>query len=101
MPVSLFGKRKPPLLVMLISDSKADLSPGAMCACISWLDFPLLQGGIFHSVSKAYLGLADNTEKQTQATESLLTGSKSSTEKLRRFCVSNWSVMTDHLVSTT
>ena len=51
---------------MLTLDSKADCSPVRVYSQISWLDFPLLQGG-FYSVCDGYSGLVDN--RKTTATE--------------------------------
>ena len=85
MPVSLFDKRKTPLLVMPMFGSKADLGPGGKCMLKSGGWISLLQGDFLSSVSEGYLGPVDNTEKQTRATKQLLTESKSSTEKLRGF----------------
>lgn len=102
MPVSLFGKRKPPLLVMLVFDSKADLNIGGKCvpALAGWISLFSRQAPSMQTVKLTWGWWITQKNKHWQATESLLTGSKSSTETLRGLGVSTWSVMTDHLVST-
>lgn len=66
-----------------------------MYSQISWLDFPLLQGG-FYSVHGGYSGLVDDNRKQLPLSKGwLLAASKSSTEKLRGLCA-NESAVTEH-----
>lgn len=69
-----------------------------VCTLVSWLDFPFLQGGSFHSVSAGYLGLMDNKRKTNKGYRIIAEWIQEFNREAQRILCKQLSVMIEHLV---